>query len=571
NFVEARFVPLAESFGLTDYSVRLWAQNIADIYYQSTVGLDEPTGNPFYLFAYAAVAVFILLVACINYVNLATSQFISRGKEVGIRKTMGAARLQLMSQFLGEAIIYVFFSCFIAYLAAAVFLEYGLFESLFNNAMSWQVLLQADVLLALASLSLLVGLVAGIYPAFYLASISPKAALHSTRAGTGMQSGLLRQFLVLLQFTVAIAIVASTLIMAAQLRHLSGLSLGYAKENRLLVNIRGADTIEAFPALRNELLALPNVNDVSMTSSLPGSDLGFYGLNVETEAGNFEVRSASLMEVGNNFVEVLDMNLIQGRSLIDVSPAGAGQNLLVNEVFVEQMQWQSPIGKQISGFQEGTVVGVVADFNLESLHQPIGPVILRYDSADFDSASTEERASASRTLVIHLTDNSIDAVENVGAIVAGFDPVHPFEFEFLADRLDQLYASEQNITRLTAIFAGICLLICCLGLFGLAAFNAEQRTKEFGIRKVLGATGLQLFWLLVRNIFLLVGASSAIAAVITWLAMSRWLQSFAYVDGFNSLPIMVSIFLVLVVAVATVALQSAKTVRSNPVEALRYE
>ncbi len=572
QLIETRFEPLAQALGLTDYSVRFWPQNIADIHYQSNVGMDEPTGNPFYLFAFTAVAVFILLIACINYVNLATARFISRRKEVGIRKTIGAARSQLISQFLGESISYVLISSVLALVIAAVILEFGLLDGLLNHRFRWQVLFSPAVLSSVLVLGIIVGAVSGIYPALYLTAITPKQALTSHSLSVWKQKGLLRQFLVLVQFTISISIIACTLIMLSQIRYLSGLSLGFEDDNRLLVTLRGAELIDSFPVIRNELMTHSDVVDVALTQHLPGSDLGFFGLNVETEEGEFELRSASLMTVGNNFVEVMDMSIVQGRSFLDPSPEGLGQNLLVNQVFADQMQWRVAIGKRIRGFAQGTVVGVVQDFNLESLHQPIGPVILRYDDINYLNATTAERATASRTMVVQVANEDVDeAIQIVISTLQRFDPIHPIEIQFLGERLNQLYASEYSTTRLSAVFAGICILISCLGLFGLAAFNTEKRTKEFGIRKILGATAGNIFWLLVRNFIVLIAISAGIASLITWLVMNQWLENFAYRELINPINLVLAILVVVLIAVATISIQSAKTIRTNPADVLRFD
>ncbi len=305
--------------------------------------------------------------------------------------------------------------------------------------------------------------------------------------------------------------------------------------------------------------------------------MGLIALNVENALGIMEIQSANLMAVGEDFLPTIGIELLEGRDFSQKFLTDIGQSMLVNQSFVDAMGWgNQAIGKRMESAGgpglNGRVIGVVEDFNYSSLYQPVGPLIMMAPQADFSNASAENRALATRTMLLNVAgENLSQTLSFIRDLMQRFDPNHPFEFEFLDDQLDQLYASEQNVLSLVSIFASICIFISCLGLFGLASFTTERRTKEIGIRKVLGASSIQIIALLSRNIVVLILIGAVVASITSFAVVNSWLNTFAYRDAIDPLVFLIAAAVAIVVAIATVALQSYRTVSANPVTALRYE
>ena len=574
RFADVRVGGMARSFGLTDMSARFWPQNIADVHLNSNLEFDEPTGNIFYIYSFAGVAIFILVIACINYVNLATARSMQRAREVGMRKVLGAERSQLIYQFLGESLFFVLFAMLLALGIVYFLFSNEMLGNLFGTEIYSVELFSPMILGSLIALSLLVGILSGLYPAFYLSSVAPVVALSGESQATG--SGRLRQVLVFAQFTISIGIIASTLLMANQMRYVSNLGLGFDKENKLVVPVRGADLIESLPALRNELATNTNILATTTAQNLPGGQVGLGALNIESELGTMELQSVNLMNVGEDFMATMDIEVLEGRDFSQKFLTDIGTSVVVNETLVRQLGWQQPIGKRIASAGgpglDGRVIGVVEDFHYASLYQDVGPLMMASFPQDFTDATAENRALATNNLIISVSGENLgQTLGFIRDIMQRFDPIHPFEYEFLDDNLDQLYRAEQIVLRLIGIFATICVFVSCLGLFGLASFTTQRRTKEIGIRKVLGATALEIILLLARSIVVLVLIGAVVASIASFMIINEWLNTFAYRDAINPGIFLIATVLAVIVAVVTVALQSWHTVRQNPVLALRHE
>lgn len=574
RFAEDRVGGMARSFGLTDMSARFMAQPIADVHLTSDFEFDEPTGNIFYIYSFAGVAIFILVIACINYVNLATARSMQRAREVGMRKVLGAERGQLIYQFLGESLFFVLLAMLIALGVVYFLFSNEMLGNLFGSEIYSVDLFSPMILGSLLALSLAVGVLSGLYPAFYLSSVAPVVALSGESQATG--SGRLRQVLVFAQFTISIGIIASTLLMANQMRFVSNLGLGFDKENKLIVPLRGADLIEALPALRNELAANPNVLATTTAQNLPGGQVGLGAMNFESELGAMEIQSVNVMNVGEDFMATMDIEVLEGRDFSQKFLTDVGTSMVVNETLVRQLGWQQPIGKRVAGAGgpglDGRVIGVVEDFHYASLYNDVGPLMMASFPQDFTDATAENRALATNNLIISVSGQSLgQTLGFIRDIMQRFDPIHPFEYEFLDDNLDELYTAEQIVLRLIGIFAAICVFVSCLGLFGLASFTTQRRTKEIGIRKVLGASSSQIILLLARSIVVLVLIGAVVASVASFILINEWLNTFAYRDAINPAVFLIATVLAVAVAVVTVALQSYRTVKQNPVLALRHE
>lgn len=562
----------AEARGITVTNT-LWLQPLADIHLHSQLANDLPSGNPLYLYGFAAVAVFILLVACINYMNLATALYAKRSNEVGMHKILGAERWNLVFQFLGEAICFTLISLVLAIFLAEVILNLTPVNTLLNKHLSLNFASEPVLLIWLVGLSLLVGVLSGLYPAFYLSSIVPLSALVG-RKRSGKVNIRLRQLLVLIQFTITIGVIACTLLMAAQMRYISNKSLGFEKEHRLLINLRGADLLEKIPTIKNELLKNSHILGVSISDSMMGGVFSDLIIQIDNNDGVLEQSTLLNMAVEENFFDVMGMQIVEGRKFSSELPTDIGTTFVVNETLVKQRGWEEPLGKRIELNQrnKGIVIGVVKDFHFKSLHNQVEPFAMYPVVNNFDNVPMQFRGFQSRVMVLKVSTEELpQTISFLEGKFTEFDPAHPFEFRFLDDVLNQLYLSEQRLIKLTGIFTGICIFVACLGLFGLAAFTTEQRTREIGVRKVLGATTIQIILLLSRGILVLVLIGAVIASLIAYYAMGEWLAGFAYHADINPVVFLLSAVMAAMVAFITLALQALKTAQSNPILALRYE
>ncbi len=548
---------------------RAWLQPLVDIHYNSDVGYDEPTGNKIYLYGFMAVAIFILLVACINYMNLATARATKRAKEVGMHKILGSGRARLILQFLGESI----FFCLIALVCGIVLAEAALklmpVNELLGRSLSLNLNHEPGLLGWLLGFSLVLGLISGSYPSLYLSSIMPLSALvGSHQAGKG--SIRLREILVLIQFTISVCVIACTLFMALQMRYVSNKPLGFKKENRLIITMRTADVIDKEPTIKKELLKNSNILGVSLCNDVIGNTRGLMATTVDNKDGVPELTTMNTMAVGNDFIDVMGIDLVDGRDFSKRLLTDVGESFVVNETMVKKMGWDQPLGKHIGN---GKVIGVVKDFHYDSLHNPVNPFVLQRFSGT-QNTSAQNRQLMIYHLAVNLAgDDIFRTLDFIQEKFAEFDPKHPFEYEFLDDSLNKLYFSEQRLMKLTGIFAAVCIFISCMGLFGLAAFATEQRKKEIAIRKVLGATVMQIITMLARNIMYLVLMGAVIASLIAYYAMDEWLSDFAYRISINkdSWVFLVAAAVAAAVAFLTVAMQSFKTAQANPINSLRYE
>lgn len=554
-------------------SVTYTVQPLADVHFDSAWDYDQPTGNIFYVYGFSAVALFILLVACINYTNLAIARATKRSKEVGMRKVIGAEKSQLIAQFIGESLVYTLIALCLGLALVELAERYTDLPLLLGKQELLNIGQNPVMVVWLALIALAVGIVAGLYPAFYLSAISPLAALTAVKRGKSSKFSI-REILVFAQFFVSIAVVACTILMALQMQYIASKPLGFNKENRIFVQLRGVDVLEKLTVIRNELLANPNVLGVAESSFTPGNEIGINLLNVESNDGQMEPNSIWNMAVGKEFFDVMGMEILVGRDFSQRLLTDVGTSVIVNETLVKKMGWDNPLGKRVGlGNQDARVIGVVKDFHFASLRQSVEPMLMRlFPPQDFSNVPEVQRNIVSRPIVINLSgDNIYQAINHVESVMNQFDPRHPFEFTFFEDSLNKLYLSESNLMKLTGIFSGICIFISCMGLFGLSAFNTEQRTKEIGVRKVLGSSTSKIILLLAQNQLILIGVASVLASIVSYFAIDNWLTAFSYRTDIAYWVFFVAALAVAAVAFLTIALQSSKTAQSNPVKALRYE
>jgi putative ABC transport system permease protein len=470
---------------------------------------------------------------------------------------------------MGEAIFFSLVALIFGYILVQVALTQTPINELLDNSIALKDLSEPRLLGVMVVFTLVLGLISGIYPALYLSSIAPLSALVGSHQ-TGKGNIRLRQMLVLIQFTISVCVVACTLLMALQMQYVSNKALGFDKENRLVVTLRTGDVIDKVPTIKKELLKNSSILGVSLCNEVMGNIQGLMGAAIDNNDGVQEIMTVKAMQVAGDFLKVMGIELIEGRDFSKRLLTDVGDSYLVNETMVKKMGWDQPLGKRI---QNGRVIGVVKDFHYNSLKSNLEPFVLQRFSGT-QNVAAQNRNLMIQYLVLNLAgDNIFQTLNFIEEKFAEFDPKHPFESKFLDDYLNELYFSEQRLMKLIGIFAAVCIFISCMGLFGLAAFTTEQRTKEIGIRKVLGASTWQIITMLARNILLLVLGGAIIASLIAYYAMDEYLSAFVYRININHdlWVFLVSAAVAAAVAYITIALQSFKTAHANPINALRYE
>jgi putative ABC transport system permease protein len=357
------------------------------------------------------------------------------------------------------------------------------------------------------------------------------------------------------------------------MRYVAERPLGFQRENRILVTLRGVPAIQALPAIRAELAKHPRVLGITQAVTNPGNNAAPINLvSIEQADGTMGASQLSHMPIGEDYLKVMGMELTAGRDFSARLLTDVGTSFIVNETLVQRMGWAEPLGKRLQiGREQGRVIGVVRDFHYQSLHHKVEPFVLYQVSNDFTNASPQTRAFVTNYLVVNIAGEAIgETIASIEDVMRRVDPTHPFDFTFLDTALNQHYATEQKLMKLIGAFAAICIFIACLGLFGLAAFTTEQRTREIGTRKVLGASTLQIILLLSRRILVLVLIAAALASVGAYFAMDEWLAGFAYRAQISPFAFLIAAIAAAAVAFVTVALQSFKTARADPVQSLRH-
>ncbi|GAB3944083.1 ABC transporter permease [Spirosoma harenae] len=554
-----KHVPSQEGVKPSTWSV-LNLQNVRDIHlYSHTDSEIEPTGDISYIYLFSAIGLFILLIACINYMNLATARSAGRAKEVGMRKVVGALRTQLIGQFLSESFLLVVFALAIALFL--VILGLSALNDFTHKQLALTQLLDPIFLTILIGITLLTGLTAGSYPAFFLTSFQPLGVLKGQIAAT-MRSGKMRQILVITQFAIAIALMISTVVVYNQMKYIQDYRLGYAKDQMLLLSDVG-DSTTNYETLKQQLLQTGAVRDMGRSSRIPSGRLLDSQEARAMKGDSMAPVKINLrgLRVDYDFIPAYQIKMAAGRNFSRNYSTDTSM-VVLNETAVRQLGWtpEQAIGKPFHyGSVKGQIIGVTKDFHFESLHQQMAALAMVMDVDDFNWIS------------VPLKGDVTTAVKQVEGVWKQFFPAQPFDYQFLDARFGRLYAREQTQQTLFSVFAGIAILISCLGLFGLSMFMAEQRTKEIGIRKVLGASEISLVTLFSKDFLKLVLVALVIASPIAWYAMHNWLADFAYRTNIHWWVFLLAGGLTVLIALLTVSFQSVKAALTNPIKSLRSE
>lgn len=555
NMVNAKIKDLIDDH-VDSYESDVFLYPVSDLYLRSDFENGVLVGGRIeYIRIFLLVALFIILIASINFTNLATARSAQRAREIGVRKSVGATRALLGRQFLGESVLLAAISFAVA--IGLVILLMPAFNTLTQKVVSISTL-DPLVWLEFAGIALVTGLLAGSYPALYLSSFNVVAVLQGSGGTSGRGSGL-RRGLVVVQFVMSIVLIVGTFTVYKQLSYIRSKDLGINRDNVVMVDFEG-DVREHFGAFKEELLKTPGITSVATSSNNPLS-IGNDTIAVEWEGKDPDDNTLFWNSaIGYDFIETMWIALDEGRSFSQEYGADSS-NYIINWKAAAAMDMTDPVGQQISFWgREGTIVGVMEDFHMSSLYRPIMPVIFRLRPENTDILFV--RIASGRTS---------EALATFEQLYKKFNPEYPFEYRFMDEQFEDAYRSEIVIGALANVFAFVAILIACLGLFGLASFTAEQRTREIGIRKVMGASVASVVVLLSREFLVLVGAAFLLAAPIAYIVMNRWLDDFAFHTELGVGILAATGVSVVLIALATVSYQAIRAAAANPVNSLRSE
>jgi len=536
-----------------------YAQPLTDIHLRSDIDSEiEPNSNIIYVYIFSVMAVLILLIACINFVSLATARSATRAREVGMRKVMGASYSGLIGQFLLESTLMSFVAAVLSIILAKGFLPY--FNDLTARALELNLMSHWAYVPAFLGLVILVGIVSGFYPAFFLTSFDPIDLLRG-KLQSGMRSGVVRRSLVVFQFAITIGIITGTFVVFDQLRYFQNKELGFNKDN--VVVIKGVSVLgEQIPVFRDELRKQSGVVNATISSSVPGYFIP-HRLLIPDIKDIYEVGFVWGIFSDEFFAETYELEMGEGRYFTgDLSLDQ--QSVLINETSARELRMEKPLERQLSmGGPPLNVTGVIKDFHFESLHSTIRP---------FSANSIQTFWQAAKFVSVRLEPGRIqDALRSIEEQWRSFVADKPFEYFFLDRSLEDLYGAEERTGRVFATFSTFAIFIACLGLFGLVSYAAEQRTQEIGIRKVLGASVSSIVRLFINEIVYLIIVAVVIAGPLAYFAMNTWLDNFAYRTDFSFLSFLIAAVLATLIALATVSYRAARAGSKKPADTIRYE
>ncbi len=551
-----------------------WVSNLPELHLQKLTDIhlhsdfltgDDELGNMTSIYLFLVLAFFIISIASINFMNLSTARSQGRAKEVGVRKVVGAARTQLVKQFLSESFIMAFISLGAAILLVELMLPF--FNQLTEKTLSINYQTDLIALSGFFIIAVFVGLVSGIYPAFFLSKFNTVEVLKGKSAiKTG--GAILRKSHVIVQYAISVILILGTILVYSQLEFIKNKELGFDKEHVVLIQDRSQSLIKSGEAFKSEILSIPGVTNVTYSSSFP-SDEGWWRTRVALEGEDAESKAPFYtFQTDFNFFKTLKAKFSAGRDF-DKAYLTDSSKFIINEAAVKEFGWSSPaeaIGKRISWLgngpdnpKTGEVIGVIKNFNFKSLHENVEPAVFHI-------------MEGYQLIALRISPNSAgNVLSSLKEIVKHYDNVHPFEFSFLDDNLNRQYESTEKLGNIFTTFSLLAIFIACLGLFGLVSFTTEQRTKEIGIRKVLGASIPGIIVLLTREFIKWVIIASIVAFPVAYYFMNNWLESFAYRVDIGVWMFVTSGLAILTISLLTIGFQAIKAASANPIKSLRYE
>jgi ABC-type antimicrobial peptide transport system permease subunit len=535
-------------------------QPVKDIHLHSNLQSDmrgSSTSQSRYIIVFSAIAVVVLIIASINFINLTTSHSSNRAKEIGVRKVNGAARKDIAQQFFCESLVMSLISLGLALFLAIISLP--AFNELSGKKIDAAMMLNAHILCGIAGIALITGFVSGIYPALFLSSFQPVAVLKGLKFHI-MKNKDVRHILVIVQFSISLILIIGTVVVYSQMTYIQNRNLGFNKECLISFTKQGRLT-DQYDAFKDSLLKKNNILGVTTSSDLPTMTRHY------TMVGGWEGSSPedgmlmNYFSVDEDYLETFGIEMAEGRFFSKEFSTDASEGFVLNEEAIKRMNVQDPIGKRFSFYgREGRIIGVIKNFHFESLHHAIEPLILWINPR-----------SDQHIFVRIEYENIAENIRFIEEAHSRFNPEYPFNFKFLDMEIDKLYRKEIRTKRILQIFAGFAIFISCIGLYGLVSYAAQRRTKEIGIRKVLGASVLKIYIMLSREFVRWVILANFIAWPGAYYFMNKWLQNFAFRISLSVWFFILPGFMALVIALLTVSYQSVKAATANPVESLRYE
>lgn len=517
------------------------------------------SGNKLYTYIFSILALFILLIACFNYINLATAAAAKRSKEIAIKKTSGAQPWSLFVQFMTESMVVVIFAFILS--IGCLYLFMPLFNQITGKSLTVNWTLPLACILVLGSLG--IGFIAGAFPAFYLSKLQPTLLLKSNKL-PGALSSWLRKSLVTLQFAIAILFITSTFIIYTQMNYLKEADMGFDKKNLLVVNVPFPDTafVNKFEVVKQQLLQHTDITHIALTNSIPGNPTGTLLHAIETPSHQTEEKAIHYMTVSSDFLPLLQIPVIEGRNFDPTIESDDTAAFIINEQAVKKFGWKQPLGYHLEnglGYK-GKVIGVIRDFNYRSLHDPIEPLILMVGG------------KIQGNLLIKITPGKEkEVLAYTQQLWEKYSKRYPFDYYFVDDNFHKLYQNEERLMKLFSVFSVISLILSCLGLYALVTYSLEQKTKEIGIRKVMGATVWNIVFIMGKEFFTLFVIAAVFTVPLAYYYMSQWLQDFAHRVTLSPAPFAISLFGIAIICAITITLQTLKAASANPVNSLRYE
>jgi len=511
-----------------------------------------------YVYLFSAMALFVLLIACINFINLTTARSASRAKEVGIRKTVGACRNNLVKQFFGE-------SFFLTLIASAcgiglTILILPMFNRLTGKTFTWEVIFQQRFLLGISGIVLLTVVLGGSYPAFFLSRFHPVRVL-SGKLRTGMKGSLFRKVLVVFQFSLSVLLILSTLMVYRQVRYLKERDVGYDRNNIVTFGI-GGRFVQNRDTIKTALLSNPGIQNITLVDVAPYRWMSNAGEgDVHWQGKTNQQVKMVMLRVDHDFIDTFGLEMTQGRFFSKEFATDEADAYVVNQAAVRAMEMEDPVGKELKVWDiRGHIIGVVKDYNFESLHNEIIPMAMRIDPRWYQEACVR--------IAPYNVARTLGFIESKWKEIY---PEYPLEYSFLDERLQNLYRSEQSIGSLVSVFTGLALFISCLGIFGLSSYTAERRTKEIGIRKVLGASVASVVKFISKEFVILVAIANVIVWPVAYFLLRKWLETFAYRVEIGFAVFFLTGLAVLSVSLLTIGGQVLRAAMANPADSLRYE
>jgi putative ABC transport system permease protein len=548
-----------QHFAETEFQYRPYLQPLDEIHLNSAdIMYSEQfrTNSSKIVYTLLVIAAFILLIACFNFINLTTAGALGRAKETGVQKVLGARQSQLIRKFFSESFFLCSLSLTLALIIVSLLLP--LFNQLANTDLTFSLLFHWKIICALFGLLLLISVTAGLYPAIFLARFKSTDVFRNvSKAG---KDSWLRKSLVTTQFALSILLIIVTIIVNNQMHYLGTKDLGFNKDQVVVLQLANTGLESKSREFSTALKQFPGIISVSASNSVPGQSFNSYGIIPEGHRLD-EHLLANVLETDAGFASAYNIQLVKGRFFSSQMPTDTSNAIVINEAMARYLNWNNPVGKQFEIYEarKGKIIGVMKDFNFASLHETVQPLaVILNDNPQYLSVKLKGGAIQS----------SLDYMQKEWK---QFDKEYPFDYFFLDEQLNRFYQSDTRLLHVLSIFAGLAIFIACIGLFGLSIYAAKQRTKEIGIRKVLGASVSQVALLLSKDFIKLVGIAILIASPIAWWAANKWLQDFAYRINVSGWVFLIAGFAAIFIALITVSFQAIKAAIANPVKSLRTE